>query len=472
MGKPSQVQYEPVDASPVKSFFVSMLTRDIKLEDAILDLLDNCVDGILRSKRGADGKKPYQGFGADIEFKRDSFAISDNCGGIPWSLHDYAFRMGRANDRTADVPGTVGVYGIGMKRAIFKLGKHCLISTQNKRSGYEVEIKPEWIEAEGDWKIPVRAAKKTMKEDGTTIVVGDLYPGIAARFDNEAKAFYAELESTVATHYAFIIDKGFEVKINGHAVKPRPTKLIFAKKPHGKAPGIKPYIFRTETDGVKVFLAVGFTRPIPSEEEIASEQQETRYSSLDAGWTILCNERAVLYCDRSMLTGWGEAGVPRYHTQFIAISGIVEFKSDDASKLPTTTTKRGIDASSALYLQIKNKMREGMRIFTDYTYKWKGRAEESKKYIGAGTPLSLQEIKSEATKLEFSPTKRSVPPGDQYKPKLPLPKKLESQKRRISFVKDVDDVKQVAEYLFKDESTDPSTVGEECFDLILREANK
>jgi len=41
-------EYEPIDASPVKLFFVSMLTRDIPLEEAILDLLDNCVDGILR----------------------------------------------------------------------------------------------------------------------------------------------------------------------------------------------------------------------------------------------------------------------------------------------------------------------------------------------------------------------------------------------------------------------------------------
>ena len=42
---------ERIDASPVKSFFIEMLTRDIDLVDAILDLLDNCVDGILRQRR-------------------------------------------------------------------------------------------------------------------------------------------------------------------------------------------------------------------------------------------------------------------------------------------------------------------------------------------------------------------------------------------------------------------------------------
>jgi len=474
MAKANPIRYESVNASPVKSFFVSMLTRDIKLEEAILDLLDNCVDGILRTKKRSGGKKPYAGFKAEIVFKKDSFMISDNCGGIPLSLHGYAFRMGRANDRPEDKPGTVGVYGIGMKRAIFKMGKDCLIWSKNAEHEYDVHITPEWIANEDEWELPVKASKKSMQEDGTTIVIGNLYPGIADLFSEDAKAFKTELERMVASHYAFIIDKGLEVRINNSLVKPRPTRLIFSKKPRGKkAPTIQPFIFRTKTDaGVDVFLAVGFTRPIPSQDEIADEQEEKRYSSIEAGWTVVCNDRAVLYCDRSELTGWGEAGVPRYHTQFIAISGIVEFRADDASKLPTTTTKRGIDASSRLYLQIKNKMREGMLIFTDYTNKWKGRADESKKHIEAGTPHSFEEIKAKADSLPFRATKSSIPKGEQYKPALPMPKKLESRKRRISFVKDIDEVKSVADYLFEDENIDASVVGEKCFDLVLREAKK
>jgi hypothetical protein len=35
MSKAPQKHYEPVDATPVKSFFVHMLTRDIRLEDAM-----------------------------------------------------------------------------------------------------------------------------------------------------------------------------------------------------------------------------------------------------------------------------------------------------------------------------------------------------------------------------------------------------------------------------------------------------
>ena len=465
-------KYDKVDATPVKSFFVEMLTRDIELVDAILDLLDNCVDGILRQEKNSSDEKPYRGFNAKITFDENSFSISDNCGGIPWDLHDYAFRMGKPKDRDSDLP-TVGVYGIGMKRAIFKIGKQCLISTRNQEDCYEVEITPKWIEDSEEWHLPVSESSRPDKEDGTTIVIGDLNEVIAIRFREETENFTRELTDKVRTHYAFILDKGFEVEINGEQVEAKPTKLIFAKtdKTQGTDIAIRPYIFQADIDGVKVFLSVGFTRPIPSQKDINDEQEEKRYSSMDAGWTIICNDRAVLYCDRTELTGWGEAGVPRYHTQFIAISGIVEFQSNDAAKLPTTTTKRGIDASSSLYLQIKNRMREGMQIFTDYTNKWKGNVSESKGHIDSGKPHTLDEIKDEAENLKLNPVKSGLK-GKQFKPKLPLPKPKEPTKKQIAYRKDVNDIQTVQSYLFDDQEVSPSKVGEECFDQMLKEAQQ
>lgn len=475
MSKVQRTHYEPVDAAPVKSFFVHMLTRDIRLEDAILDLLDNCVDGILRNrkrKEASSTKKPYDGFWAEIEFKNDSFTISDNCGGIPWNLHDYAFRMGPRSDRPPGASGSIGVYGIGMKRAIFKMGKRCLISTQNLKDAYDVEIDPDWTNDEGKWKIPVAPAVKRQPYDGTTIYISDLHDGIAKRFGEDAQAFQGDLETMIATQYVSIIDKGFRVKVNDRIVKPRPIHLVFDKKTPKGRDAIRPYVFKAQSDGVHVFLAVGFTRPIPSQDEILLEQEEKKYSTLDAGWTILCNDRAVVYCDRTELTGWGEAGVPRYHTQFIAISGIVEFISDDPAKLPTTTTKRGVDASSQLYLQVKNKMREGMAIFTSYTNKWKLRPEESRKQIEIGEQLSFEDLKAEVRHLSMNATKTSVPPGEQFRPTLPFPRKIVPSMRRISFTKRIYDIRKVSEYLFEDPEVDPSAVGEKCFDITLSEAAK
>src|SRR5258708_21372958 len=470
--------YKTVSAAPFKAFFVHVLTRDIRLEDAILDLLDNCVDGILRTKanKGIDGEKtssPYSGFWAEIKFDKTTFSIADNCGGIPWSLHEYSFRMGRDTSHPPDVAGTVGAYGVGMKRAIFKLGTQCLITTRNATDAYEVDIPDGWMEDEKDWNFPVTPAKRPMKHEGTTIVVGALHSGISDRFSVDAQDFQSKLERMRATYYAFIIHKGFKASVNGVPVEPRASKLLFtgqSSKTKKQIKEIQPFLFKTKTkEGVEVFLAVGFTQPIPSLEQVESEQGEKRYSSEDAGWTIICNDRAVVYCDRTELTGWGEAGVPRYHTQFIAISAVVELKGE-ASKLPTTTTKRDVDASSPLYLQVKNKMREGMRIFTDYTNKWKLRADESREHMKAGKLLTLEEVKIESTQLKIVATTTSVPAGEQYRHQLPMPKKLESRYRRISYVKRVEDVQKVAEHMFDEPDMDPSEVGEACFDSFLKEA--
>ena len=463
--------YGSVSAAPVKSFFVSMLTRDIKLEEAILDLLDNCVDGILRNKR-VDSETPYEGNWAKIEFDKDTFSIADNCGGIPWSLSEYAFRMGRDPKREPDTAGVVGVYGIGMKRAIFKMGRSCEISTLSGDDEYEVSITPEWIENENEWNIPVEPKETFMAEDGTFILVGDLHDSIATRFDDDAESFESDLIRLISSHYALIIEKGFKVTVNGNDVNSRSRRLIFDDTQRKSDSAIQPFIYQAETeDHVKVFMTVGFTRPIPSQDEIVSEQDEKRYSTEEAGWTVICNDRAVLYCDRSELTGWGEAGIPRYHTQFIAISGIVEFKCDDPAKLPTTTTKRGVDASSVLYLQAKNKMRDGMKLFTDYTNRWKGRAEETKTQFSAGKPMSFSELKSKASDLTFNQVSRSIPGASQYKPPLPTPRNIDPKRRRISFLKEVDEVVVLAEHLFGDPKASPSDVGAKCFDILLQEAS-
>lgn len=462
--------YGSVKASPVKDFFVTMLTRDIELSDAILDLLDNCVDGILRNElaNSSDKETPYDGFYAKITFDESDFMIQDNCGGIPWANSDYAFRMGKPRGRVAVDPSTVGTYGIGMKRAIFKIGRECLISTRNGEDAYDVEVSSAWMRNQDDWDLPASKSKTKFKDDGTTILVSQLIGEVKAAFGTGSAAFFAELEKKIRSHYSVIINKGFKVTVNGKVIKPKPVELAFSQGGKGKN-GIRPFIYQATHDGVSVFLTVGLTAPIPDESELDSEQEGRRYSAEDAGWTIICNDRVVVHCDRTELTGWGEAGVPRFHNQFIAISGSVEFKATDPRKLPTTTTKRGIDASSLLYLRVKNKMREGMELFTKYTYRWKTQTKEAKKQVEEATKMPITALKNEVKGLSLRKLKDG---GQQYKPVLPVPAKSESDMRLVSFRRKSKEIAEVADHLFDDSTKPPSEVGEECFNLILERARK
>jgi hypothetical protein len=469
-----------VSAEPVKRFFVDMLTRDIQLEDAILDLLDNCVDGILRTKGLIEGIQladpnnpaPYEGFWARIAFTEDAFSIEDNCGGIPWNEIDRVFRMGRPPTPPGQEERRVGigVYGIGMKRAIFKLGKDALVLTQNQNHRYQVPITAAWIDEQDLWDLTVYPLEPSQKFDGTTISVTTLHEGVRQTFS--AESFHADLLQKIRTHYAVIISKGFKVYVNNVEARSEPLEFRFSgiAEEVAEQEVIRPYIFRTITDDdVSVFVAVGLREPLPTEERINEEQQGTRYSSDHAGWTIICNDRVVLYCNKDEMTGWGTATVPRYHTQFIAISGIVEFIGDP-KKLPTNTTKRGLDFSSRLYQRTLDRMREGLKIFTGFTNDWKAREEDVRKRIEPIPAIPYSSLKVNVDGLRLAETRIGLV-GEQYRPRLPEPSN-DATDVRISYKREIEVVTELASVLipnYRDiRQTDlPRRVGEATFDYAV-----
>lgn len=82
---------EQIDAAPTKSFFVEMLTKDIPLEQAVLDLVDNSVDGAKRMNPDT-----FEGRRVAITVDKEKFRILDNCGGFSKDVaRAYAFRFGR-----------------------------------------------------------------------------------------------------------------------------------------------------------------------------------------------------------------------------------------------------------------------------------------------------------------------------------------------------------------------------------------
>jgi hypothetical protein len=454
--------------TPTKEFFMEMLTRDIQLNDAILDLLDNCLDGVLRQK-GAQAKKSdpmyYSGYSAEIEITADSFSMQDNCGGIPIQLAEqYAFRMGRGSEGTNDGLPTVGIYGIGMKRAIFKIGKSAIVETNNKDDHYRVIIEDTWVQSD-KWDFPIEELQSDIIQ-GTKITVDKLNEEISGIWDTSEKieAFVSELVKAIRESYSLIIEKGFSIRVNDKVVGALPTELLIDKD------GIKPYIYKANMGSVSVNLVIGFYAPISSDEDI-DEINESKRSSPEAGWTVVCNDRVVLYNDKSYLSGWGVAGVPSYHTQFIGIRGIVFFESDNPKELPMTTTKRGIDLSSEVYAATKNKMMEGLKLFTGYTNSWKRRLGEERQYSSNANKVPVAALlKNDDFQTAFN---YNAPSQGVYKPLLPKPID-ESTRQRISFTKNKDDIDVVGNYLFgRDDSVNRpvALIGEKCFDKVLAEAS-
>lgn len=469
-------------AHPSKAFFVEMLTRDIELLDAVLDLVDNCIDGVHRQvgKRAEAAKKPYEGFSAEIRLDKKHFSIVDNCGGIPRKLaEESAFRLGRpATLRQEQLP-TVGVYGIGMKRAIFKMGRSSKVASVNAGKAYEVSITKQWMESDDDWALPIRDITKATagamlsENGGTSITVSNLLEGIGEEFDAQTGQFETLLNSTIATHYSYVIHKGFSIKVNGRVVKPKDLSILMSR-PGGQKQRIAPFIFETTTDGVRVDLVVGLYKNLPSEKDINDELEGDAPSASreTCGWTVICNDRVVLYNDKSRVTGWGEAAVPSYHPQFNAIAGIVRFRGD-MKKLPVTTTKRGLDTSSELYLAVKDQMREGMKLFTNFTNYWKEHKRQRDVLISETIRRDPFEAKSSIAAADWKEVRKSIG-GKKFTPDLPRPPKIDARVSDvvIRFSRQKDDVDSVADFLFDDIDVEPGKVGAYCFDHFLKRSKR
>lgn len=450
---------------PAKKFFVDVLTRDINLEDCILDLLDNCVDGIERCIQQRDGLQ-YSNFYSEITLGSDFFEIKDNCGGIPLDIaRNYAFIFGRPSTRPAENIKTIGVYGIGMKRAMFKLGKEITVVSKNNQDCFRVNIGREWMNSENWDNIEMERMDPDNTQEGTTITIKELRPEVVEILDSSA--FHSNLKSLISQHYALILKKGFSVKVNNNSITPVQFNYRWQYENESKIKKntFAPCYHEETFEGVKISIIAGYysdyQAPQDDDYEITYKNRSER-----AGWTVICNDRIVLYCDKTYVTGWGDR-IPNYHTQFISFSGIVIFESEDIEKLPLTTTKRGVEVGSKVFMHARSTMILFTRMFIDFTNKWKGQESIAKsltsKSRGLDNSLAL------VRKLSKKVPRHSG--AVQYKPTLPLPKPETASNVTMHFVRPKTHVDRLRANLCDSPAT-PSDVAALCFDLKYMEIDK
>jgi len=328
-----------IEASPTKELFIYMLTRDIPLIRAILDLVDNSVDGATRMTHGDD----YSMHWVRIECTKKRFAISDNCGGIPVDVaRDYAFRFGRPK-KTALTPGSIGKFGVGMKRSFFKLGNFFRVESHTSNSNFVVEHNvSEWLQEPDNWHFKFIEKNEDIEDVpgdsiGTKITVSELFPSVSENFGLEN--FTNQLCNEIEMAHAVAMEKGLAISFNGRPLGHKTLDLLQSDQLH---PAFFEEVYQNfgpSAVNVKIYTGI-------SERDIEK-----------GGWYIFCNGRMVLEADQSSITTWGiRNNMPKYHPIYAYFRGYVFFDSEDAELLPWTTTKTGIDSDSALYKLVKLSM--------------------------------------------------------------------------------------------------------------------
>lgn len=430
------------DASPEKRLFISLITRDVSLAEALLDLIDNSINAAL-VPRAPDLKTAddYQRLlkntrikpkvQIDLTVGLTKITITDNAPGISLKTAEHhVFKFGRAVNE-ADESDRLSVYGIGLKRAMFKCGNKISIMSDHRKGGFELELNVKaWAKIKGEpWKFEITSRPPTKTDCGTEIVISDLHNDVRRRLDDGL--FLAQLRDRIARTYSFFIGRVVDITVNKVAIE----KEIFEIGSNFASAKFK-------SGKVSCNITAG----------IAAATGE-QFRDKNSGWFVFCNGRAVLFADKSTMTGWAGAGLPIFQPKHRPFLGTVFFVSADPEALPWTTTKASVNEESAIWQEAKRHMVTAGRVLIGFL---------DKRYTGEGTEVPPSDLQAAAGKrvdvfTAAAATKRS----------FDLPKKATPSTTKIQYQAKIVDLKKIESYLRRP-GMGGSEVGRYTFSYFLK----
>jgi hypothetical protein len=427
-----------INAFPRKKLFIDILTQDVSVKTCILDLIDNSVDSYVRNKIG--DKRSI-----NLLVNETTFQIFDNCGGIDKTrLKDQVFRFG--GEITALENATLGMYGIGLKRSIFKLGNEITVETDDGTDFSSITLNVTEWEAEVSWNIPFNSEASKLRPDEkpyTKITVTNLHADIKAKF--ELSTFKFELLETIKKTYCLLIKDSIDFVFNTSPVEPYPLLVPVEE-------GYEPSVSITRYDEVDIEI-ICFIDP--------SKGARLRDAVNQRGWNLFCNKRLILSNDTTETTGWQGGGdkLPKYHSIYNEFRGIVFLKSNNPFKLPLNTSKSGLNTEEKVYHYILNQMIITARPIIDYLsdkYKKETKEEEELKD-------KIEKTVDESFKPTLVPATDIIAASTFKAPDITA--SSQSKTVRISYSKEKTIVENVMKHL---EVSTYKEVGEETFNYYVK----
>ena len=432
------------NASPEKRLFISLLTRDISITAAFLDLIDNSVNATIEpiADRLASADAYVSLLDATdipppddirVQLSPDRIEVKDTAPGISLTAaRHHVFRFGRPEaDRSQS--DRLSVYGLGLKRAFFKLGRHVKIISDHCDGGFSLDLSvDDWArKTELPWQFPVTSRSPAVRAAcGTSIEIDDLYPEVRKRLSEDS--FPNQLRNSVGNTYAYFLATLVRIFVNDEEVAPTVLQV-----------GENRATDRFELNDVTCTVTAGLGNP-----------EGRHYRDRGSGWFVFCNGRSVINADKTPLTGWNNNGLPIFQPKHRPFLGTAFFVSRQSDKLPWDTTKSRIDQDSAVWQQgVRCMVSVGRSVITFLGNRYSD--EGSDAVDNDLTQLGKQRLDAMRA---ASGQKRvfSVPRTPPQKPTM-----------RVQYDAKKSDVRRIAEYL-DDRGMSGSDVGRYTFDFFLR----
>ncbi|HEX7621573.1 MAG TPA: ATP-binding protein [Anaerolineales bacterium] len=141
-------QIGSLDATPLKRLYLSIIA-DYDLKKAICELIDNAIDIWVIKNRASN-----LNIHITLDLTQQSINVGDDAGGVNKS--DLSFIVGPGHTGNLDTSETIGIFGVGTKRAVVALAQEIKIRTRyQKGDTYQIEFDDMWIKQNDDWNLPV-----------------------------------------------------------------------------------------------------------------------------------------------------------------------------------------------------------------------------------------------------------------------------------------------------------------------------
>ena len=154
-----------------------------------------------------------------------------------------------------------------------------------------------------------------------------------------------EILKDIGARYGKFLDKGLRLKVNRayaeNSIVGMRDNSYFHEDPR-----------IMEFDGVKIYMEIGQHEKHHFTIEEGYDKSVNPNLTQDYGWTIFCNDRAILMYDRTPKTGWTKT----FHNEFYGMVGRVNFVSQDPALLPWNTLKTDVDTNNKVFIEALSHM--------------------------------------------------------------------------------------------------------------------
>jgi len=374
-----------VNAVPSKRLFLSIIA-DYDLNRSICELIDNGLDVWTRTGR-------QQPIVIDVHLDPDeqSICVEDDAGGLP--REDLGVIVGPGQSGSvATAHETIGIFGVGTKRAVVALAKQIVITTRYQHAEtFQIGFDESWLNDE-DWVLKVHQVDNLPV--GTTRV--ELYQLRLLLNDDNIKMLRHHLSATYAN---FLIKPDVTIRLNSVPLEPRFFDN-WAYPPEGSP---QRWSGPMRTPSGKLLRV----------DVIAGLSNESSPATGDYGVYFYCNNRLVAPAMKSFEVGFtrGQAGMP--HPK-VSLTKVIVSLNGDADEMPWNSSKSDVSTKHHVFTALHDWLVTVVKHYATLSRTWEGQWPD-KVFAYDDGDITFNEVD------DFLTAKRAVLPNlPVVRPRLPV----------------------------------------------------